>query len=75
MYKRSLFYWAKVYYSQLNKGQKYMELCPVIAINILDFNLFKDNRCNRNYILKDEKTNEEYLRMLARQNRFRCTTK
>ena len=43
MYKRSLFYWAKIYYSQLKKGQKYKELCPVIAINILDFNLFKDN--------------------------------
>ena len=42
MYKRSLFYWAKIYYSQLKKGQKYRELCPVIAINILDFNLFKD---------------------------------
>ena len=60
MYKRSLFYWSKIYYSQLKKGQKYRELCPVIAINILDFNLFKDNRCNRNFILKDEKTNEEY---------------
>ena len=54
MYKRSLFYWAKIYYSQLKKGQKYKELCPVIAINILDFNLFKDNRCNRNFILKDD---------------------
>ena len=54
MYKRSLFYWAKLYYSQLKKGQKYKELCPVITINILDFNLFKDTRCNRNFILKDE---------------------
>ena len=60
MFKRSLFYWSKIYYSQLKKGQKYMELCPVIAINILDFNLFKDTRCNRNFILNDEKTNEEY---------------
>ena len=65
MYKRSLFYWSKIYYSQLKKGREYRELCPVIAINILDFNLFKDNRCNRNFILKDEQTNEEYAsRML-----------
>ena len=64
MYKRSLFYWAKLYSSQLKKGQKYKELCSVITINILDFNLFKDTRCNRNFILKDEYTNEEYLRMI-----------
>ena len=47
MYKRSLFYWAKLYYSQLHKGQRYNVLCPVVTINILDFNLFKDNDCNR----------------------------
>ena len=41
MYKRSLFYWARMYSSQLKKSQMYRELCPVIAINILDFNLFK----------------------------------
>ena len=64
IYKRSLFYLAKIYYSQLTKGQEYKKLCPVIVINILDFNLFNDNRCNRNFVLKDEKTNEEYLRMI-----------
>ena len=64
MYKRSLYYWARLYSSQLKKGQKYKELCPVITINILDFNLFKDTRCNRNFILKDEDTNEDYLRMI-----------
>ena len=41
MYKISLFYWARMYSSQLKKSQMYRELCPVIAINILDFNLFK----------------------------------
>ncbi len=60
MYKRSLFYWAKIYSSQLKQIQYYKDLHPVIAINILDFNLFKDTRCSRNFILKDEKTNEEY---------------
>ena len=47
MHKRSLFYWAKLYASQLNKGRSYKELCPVITINILGFNLFKDTRCDR----------------------------
>ena len=31
MYKRSLYYWAKLYSSQLNKGRNYKELCPVIT--------------------------------------------
>lgn len=64
MYKRSLYYWAKLYSSQLRKGQRYKDLRPVITINILDFNLFNDNKCHRNFILKDEKSNEEGLKML-----------
>ena len=35
MHKRSLYYCAKLYSSQLNKGCNYRELCPVITINIL----------------------------------------
>ncbi len=64
MYKRSLYYWSKLYASQLKKGQKYSELHPVIAINIIDFTLFKDEQCHRNFVLKNAKTNEEWLRML-----------
>ena len=61
IYKRSLYYWASLYYTQLKKGQKYKALHPAITINVLDFNLFDDKRSNRKFILKDEKTNEEYL--------------
>ena len=50
--------------SQLTRGQQSEDLRPVIAINILDFNLFDDNRCNRNFIMKEGKTNEEHIRML-----------
>lgn len=64
MLKRSLYYWAKLYASQLPEGEKYKTLNPVITINILDFNLFKDKVCNRSFILKNTKTNEEYLKML-----------
>ena len=64
MYKRSLYYWSKLYSSQLRKGQRYKDLRPVITINILDFTLFDDNRCHRNFILKDAKSNEEGLKML-----------
>ena len=64
MYKRSLYYLAKLYSSQLQRGDKYNKLCPVITINILDFNLFEDNVCNRSFVLKETKSNEEYLRMI-----------
>ena len=35
MDKRSLYYLAKLYSSQLQKGDEYNKLCPVITINIL----------------------------------------
>jgi predicted transposase/invertase (TIGR01784 family) len=57
-----VFYWARLYASQLKKGQYYKDLFPVVAINILGFNLFKnDDRCQRYFLLKDAETNEEYL--------------
>lgn len=37
MEKRSLFYWGKLFASQLKAGQDYLELRKTIAINILDF--------------------------------------
>ncbi len=67
MYKRSLFYWAKLFSSQLKRGQKYNELHSVIAINILDFTLFNkdNNRCHRNFTLRDEETNNEWEKMIV----------
>ncbi|MDC7234682.1 MAG: Rpn family recombination-promoting nuclease/putative transposase [Spirochaetales bacterium] len=40
---RSLYYWAKLYHSQMEEGQKFNKLNPVICINILNFELFKDD--------------------------------
>jgi len=40
--ERTLFYWAKSYTTQLEKGKKYSNLQPTISINIIDFNLFDD---------------------------------
>lgn len=37
---RSLYYWSKLYSSQLTSGEVYKKLCPVICINIVDFKLF-----------------------------------
>ena len=37
---RSLVYWSKLYSSQLDTGEKYTELCPCIAVNIMDYIAF-----------------------------------
>ncbi len=39
MEKRSLFYWAKMYLDQLNRGRSYHELKRTIVISILDYML------------------------------------
>nr|WP_246035216.1 Rpn family recombination-promoting nuclease/putative transposase [Fluviispira sanaruensis] len=41
--KRSLYYWAKLYETQLKKSEHYKLLYPAICINILNFNLFKNS--------------------------------
>ena len=38
---RSLYYWAKLYVSQLNEGEVYKSLKPAICINVLDFSLLE----------------------------------
>ncbi|MCM1315472.1 MAG: Rpn family recombination-promoting nuclease/putative transposase [Prevotella sp.] len=38
--ERTLFYWAKVYTEELQKNEDYINLKNVIAINVIDFNLF-----------------------------------
>lgn len=40
MFKRTLFYWAQLYTSQLQKGMGYHKLLPTITINICNFTLF-----------------------------------
>ncbi|WP_305927798.1 Rpn family recombination-promoting nuclease/putative transposase [Bacillus mycoides] len=40
--KRSLFYWSKLYSSQLKKGMPYNSLHKTITINLLNFIMFKD---------------------------------
>ncbi|WP_185907853.1 Rpn family recombination-promoting nuclease/putative transposase [Psychrobacillus soli] len=43
MIKRTLFYWSRLYNSQLEKGKGYHTLVPTITINICNFTLFKNN--------------------------------
>lgn len=37
---RTLFYWAKLYTSELKKGDEYADLRKAIAVNIISFNMF-----------------------------------
>ena len=59
MIKRSLYYWSKLYESQLESSEKYQKLSRTICINLLDFNLFKHDRFHSVYRLKDCETHEE----------------
>lgn len=40
--ERMLYYWARMYGDQLEKGSDYWKLRPVILIGLLDFDLFPD---------------------------------
>ncbi|MCU5589796.1 Rpn family recombination-promoting nuclease/putative transposase [Bacillus cereus] len=40
MQKRSLYYWSKLYTSQMQEGMAYRELQKAITINVLDFVLY-----------------------------------
>lgn len=42
MFKRTMYYWAKLYEGQMKKGDGYESLLPTITINICAFSLFKD---------------------------------
>ncbi len=44
MVKRSIYYWAEVYSFPFEKRMNYKTLQPVIAINIMNFNMFKETK-------------------------------
>jgi len=46
---RLLFYWAKLYSSQLKSGQTYDDLRKTIVISLIDFNYFKDLKGQEKY--------------------------
>ena len=51
---RSLYYWAKLYSSQLDKGESYLELQPTISINLINFDLTKNKNFHSAYGTKEE---------------------
>jgi predicted transposase/invertase (TIGR01784 family) len=70
--KRALFYWAKMFGSQLDYALEesqdndntlevgYSDLKKCIVISLMDFNFFDDKNYYRFYTLKDGKTNEQH---------------
>ena len=41
--KRTLYYWAKLYQGQLQRGQKYKELSRTITVNVMNFSFLPDS--------------------------------
>ena len=61
MIKRSIYYWAGVYRSPMKPKMGYKELHPVIAINIMNFNIFdQTERFHTTYHLYED---EEKFRL------------
>ena len=59
--KRTLYYWAKNYSEQLEKGDEYYELKPVICINILNYNLFDEiDKIHACFLIK-EKDRDDFI--------------
>ena len=58
---RSLYYWSKLYSSQLDGGAKYVDLNPAICINILDFKLFNEIEYLHTCFLLREQHAPEYI--------------
>ncbi len=58
---RSLYYWARVYSSQLKEAEVWTLLKPVICINILDFILFPEFDSFHSFFTLGEKNHPEYL--------------
>ena len=56
MVNRSLYYWGRIYSRELEKGDLYGDLRPVITINLLDFNQFPqyDTYINTYHITNDD---------------------
>ncbi|ARD48847.1 Rpn family recombination-promoting nuclease/putative transposase [Sporosarcina sp. P33] len=48
MFKRTLFYWANLYTTELETGQGYHKLVPTITINICNFTVYDKNEYYHN---------------------------
>lgn len=63
--KRTLFYWAKLYTSELNSGESYSKLKKTICINILDFNITDKQDYHTEIITADKETGEPFTDLMS----------
>lgn len=61
--KRALYYWAKLYSSQIETGEDYENLRKTISINILDFNYLKEKDFHNEFKIYNTKTMKEFSNM------------
>ena len=59
MDKRSIFYLSKLFIEQMTQGLDFKDLCPAIAINILDFDYLPHAEYHNQYRLKNTRTHDE----------------
>lgn len=63
--QRTLFYWAKLYTSELKSGETYDKLKKTICINILDFNITDKKDYHTELIIADKDTKEQFCDYLS----------
>ncbi|MDE6730108.1 MAG: Rpn family recombination-promoting nuclease/putative transposase, partial [Oscillospiraceae bacterium] len=63
--KRTLFYWSKLYTSELKSGESYHNLKRTICINILDFNITDKKEYHTEIIAADRDTGEQFTDLLS----------
>ncbi|MFH0926302.1 MAG: Rpn family recombination-promoting nuclease/putative transposase [bacterium] len=65
--KRVVYNSSKAYVNQIEQGEDYPRLNQVVAINILDFIMFEDERVRylSHHLIKESETNESYLNEIS----------
>lgn len=64
-FKRSLYYWTKLFAGQLEPGQSYSKLEKTISISLLDFYLFPDvEELHSTYVLKEKSADSPFFDLL-----------
>lgn len=63
--KRTMFYWAKLYTSELQSGESYSKLKKTICINILDFNITDKKDYHTEIIAADKATGEQFTDLMS----------
>ena len=56
--ERALYYWSKIFTMKLNKNDDYSKLQKTISINIIDFNLFENDKPHSSFMVMEKERHE-----------------